>query len=172
MGFAVANVVASRLGVSWKKKLFHSYWIGKAIRDGDSIYLVKPLTFMNASGRVFREVMRETGLSPSEILVVCDSLDLSPGSCRFRLKGSAGGHKGLESIIRNIGTEDFMRLLVGIGRPAHKGEVIAYVLQRPRGGEATLIEQGIEKAADSVLLLFAEGPARVMNEINKKEPPS
>lgn len=172
MGFAVVDRLAERLSVSFKKRLFKSYWIGKTIRNGTSLYLVKPITFMNASGQVFPEILRETGLSPADILVVCDSLDLSPGSCRLKLKGSSGGHKGLESIIRRIGTDDFMRLVIGIGRPAHKGQVVGFVLDRPGGADSDLIDKGIDRAADAVLLLLDQGPVRVMNEINRKEPAS
>jgi len=172
VGFSVVDELAARLGVAFKKKLFHSYCIGKTVKDGSSVYLIKPLTFMNASGRVFPLILRETGLTPAEILVVCDNLDLSPGSCRFRVRGSSGGHKGLESIIKSIGTQDFMRLTVGVGRPAYKGQVVDHVLSRPSGEEAAAIGEGVAKAVDAVLLLLHEGPTKVMNEINRKEPSS
>lgn len=164
--------LAERLSVSFKKRLFKSYWIGKTVRNGGSLYLIKPLTFMNASGQVFPEILRETGLSPADILVVCDNLDLSPGACRLKLKGSSGGHKGLESIIRRIGTDSFMRLTIGIGRPAYKGQVVDFVLNRPGGAESEAMEKGIDRAVDAVLLLLDQGPLKVMNEINKKEPAS
>jgi PTH1 family peptidyl-tRNA hydrolase len=99
------------------------------------------------------------------------SLDLAPGSCRFRLRGSSGGQKGLESIIQTLGTQDFMRLAIGIGRPAHKGQVIPYVLSRPLAVEEEEFGRGVEKAVEAVFLLLSDGPARVMNEHNRKEPP-
>jgi PTH1 family peptidyl-tRNA hydrolase len=172
VGFRVVEELAEGFNVSFKRRLFRAYWMGKALRDGEPLYLVKPYTFMNQSGRVFPEILRDTGLSISEILVICDNLDLSPGNCRFRLRGSAGGHKGLESIIRHLGTESFMRLTVGIGRPAYKGEVADHVLRRPRGEEAAHMEEGIHRAAAAVLLLLSKGPTEVMNEINRREPPS
>ena len=106
------------------------------------------------------------------MLVICDSLDLSPGNLRFKLKGSSGGQKGLQSIIQSVGSEDFMRLSIGIGRPAYKGQVIAHVLGAPRRGEEALIEEAIERAADAVFLLLSSGAGHVMNEVNKREPPS
>jgi PTH1 family peptidyl-tRNA hydrolase len=172
VGFRVVDALAARLGVAFKKKLFHSYMVGKGAHEGGGLYLVKPLTFMNNSGRAVREALRETGSATTDMLVVCDSLDLSPGNLRFKLKGSSGGQKGLQSIIQSVGTEDFMRLTVGIGRPAYKGQVIAHVLGAPRRGEEELIEEAIERAADAVLLLLSAGAARVMNEVNKREPPS
>ncbi len=127
---------------------------------------------MNASGRAFKSALRDCGIPLEGILVICDSLDLSPGNCRFRPRGSAGGHKGLESVIRHLGTDAFMRLLVGIGRPPRKEEVVEYVLGEPRGEDAGLLEAAVSKAADAVLTLATSGPERVMNELNRKEPPS
>ena len=171
VGFMVVDALARSLGVPFKKRLFHSYSIGKGNHSGIPLYLVKPLTYMNESGRAVREVLRETGTEPSSLLVICDSLDLSPGNLRFKLKGSSGGQKGLQSIILAIGTEDFMRLSIGIGRPEHKGQVIAHVLGAPRSAEENLMGQAIDQAVRSVLQLAMEGPARVMNEINRREPP-
>lgn len=169
VGFAVVDSLAERLGASFKKKLFRSYSIAKAVHGGGSFYLVKPLTFMNRSGIAVREALRETGGLPADLLVVCDNLDLSPGNCRFRLKGSSGGQKGLESIIAALGTNEFMRLTVGIGRPTHKGQVIGHVLTAPDADEAALLAQGVDKAARAVLDLIDGGPKKVMNEYNRKE---
>jgi PTH1 family peptidyl-tRNA hydrolase len=170
VGFAVVDSLAESLGASFRKKLFRSYCIAKAAHGGGSLYLVKPLTYMNRSGSAVREALRETGASPADLLVVCDNLDLSPGNCRFRLKGSSGGQKGLESIIAALGTSDFMRLTVGIGRPARKGQVVGHVLTAPGRDEAALLAQGVDKASRAVLDLLNEGPEKVMNTYNRKEP--
>jgi PTH1 family peptidyl-tRNA hydrolase len=167
----VVDALAQRLGVQFKKKLFHSYLIGKGVYGGAPLYLLKPLTFMNESGRAVREALRETGNAPSDLLVVCDTLDLPPGSLRFKLRGSSAGQKGLQSIINAVGTEDLMRLVLGIGRPTHKGQIIAHVLTAPRKGEDDAVGQAVQKAADAVLLYLADGPTRVMNEVNRKGPP-
>ena len=172
VGFQVVDELAGRLGVSFRRKLLRSYSIGKGGREGATLFLVKPLTFMNDSGRAVREALRETGSAPADLLVVCDHLDLSPGNIRFRLHGSSGGQKGLQSIINALGTQEFMRLLIGIGRPAHKGQVVGHVLAAPRRGEAAAVEEAVAKAADAVQLLLSEGPEKVMNEYNRKEPAS
>jgi len=169
VGFAVVDILAARLGVTFKKKLFRSYCIAKAMHGGGRFYLVKPLTFMNSSGPAVREALRETGGSAPDLLVVCDNLDLSPGSCRLRLRGSSGGQKGLESVILALGTDDFMRLTVGIGRPSHKGKIVGHVLTAPSREEAALLAQGVEKAASAVLELLESGPKEVMNAYNRKE---
>ena len=172
VGFMVVDALASRLGVHFKKKLFHSYLLGKGTHEGSPLYLCKPLSYMNDSGRAVREVLRETGTAAAELLVVCDSLDLSPGNLRFKLKGSSAGQKGLESIIRSLGTQDFMRLTLGIGRPDYKGQVVGHVLSAPNRREETLIAEAVERAAQAVLTLLTAGPARVMNEVNRREPSS
>ena len=168
----VVDALARRLGVSLRKKLFRSFSSARATHEGRSLYLVKPLSFMNNSGRAVREVLRETGAARSEMLVVCDSLDLSPGMVRLKLKGSSGGQKGLQSIIASLGAEDFMRLTIGIGRPSHKEQVVDHVLGSPRRNEEEHIARAVQKAAGAVLMLLTEGPAQVMNEVNRKEPPS
>ena len=172
VGFMVVDALARQLGVSFKKKLFHSYSVGKAAHGQSTLYLVKPLTFMNDSGRAVRDALRDSGSSVSELVVVCDTLDLSPGGLRFKPKGSSAGQKGLQSIINALGTEEIMRLFVGIGRPDYKGQVVAHVLSAPRHSEEEQITEAVENAARAVLVLAVEGPARVMNVFNRKEQPS
>ncbi len=170
VGFRVVDVLAGRLGIELRRRLFRSYALGKGKHEGRPLALLKPFTFMNDSGRTLRDAFRETGCGPADMLVVCDSLDLAPGLLRFRPSGSTGGHKGLESIRRHLGTDEFMRISVGIGRPAHKGQVVAYVLEEPPRGELPLLEEAEGRAAEAVLLLLAKGPDQVMNEYNRRQP--
>ena len=172
VGFMVVDALASDLGVHFKKKLLHSYLLGKAKQAGSALYLVKPLTYMNDSGRAVREVLRETGADPSELLVICDSLDLSPGNLRFKVKGSSAGQKGLESIIRAVGTGEFMRMTIGIGRPDYKGQVVGHVLGAPSRTDEKLIDEALQKAAQAVLALVTDAPLKVMNAVNRREPAS
>jgi PTH1 family peptidyl-tRNA hydrolase len=167
----VVDALAQRLGVSLKKKLFRSYSTAQGMYEGRTVTLVKPLSFMNNSGRPVREALRATGSALSEMLVVCDSLDLPPGMLRLKLRGSSGGQKGLQSIIDSLGAEDFMRIWIGIGRPDHKQQVIDHVLGAPRRREEELIVSAVQKAARAALMLLTDGPARVMNEVNRKESP-
>jgi len=170
VGFMVVDALAGQLGVSFKKKLFHSYSVGKAAHAGETLYLVKPLTFMNESGRAVREALRDTGCSVPDLLVVCDTLDLAPGSLRFKERGSSAGQKGLQSIIKALGTEEFMRLFVGIGRPDYKGQVVSHVLSAPHSNEGAQISEAVENGSRAVLMLVTDGPTRVMNSYNRKEP--
>ncbi len=172
VGFMVVDTVARRLGVTARKKLFHAYAIGKGTHEGRPVYLVKPLTFMNASGRAVRDALHDTGSSASELCVVCDSLDLSPGNLRLKPRGSSAGQKGLQSIIEALGTEDFVRISIGIGRPAHKGQVVSHVLGSATSADAPLIDEAVDRAADAVLLLLSRPATEVMNRFNRREPPS
>jgi peptidyl-tRNA hydrolase, PTH1 family len=167
----VVDALAEKLGVQFKKKLFHSYLIGKGVHRGTPLHLLKPLTFMNDSGRAVREALRETGAAPGDLLVVCDTLDLPPGSVRFKERGSSAGQKGLQSIIDTLGTDEIPRLVLGIGRPTHKGQVIAHVLTAPRKGEDEGLQEAVEKASAAVLLYATDGPTRVMNEVNRRGSP-
>ncbi len=115
-----------------------SRWPGAAV-GGELWHLFKPLTFMNASGEVLASMLRAAKAAPADVLVVCDSLDLPAGVCRLRTRGSSGGQKGLESIIRHAGTDEIMRLVVGIGRPSSRKDVVSYVLGRPGPDEAAAI---------------------------------
>jgi peptidyl-tRNA hydrolase, PTH1 family len=172
VGFMVVDALAGSLGVVSRKRLFHSYTIGKGLHDGRALYLVKPLTYMNASGRAVREALRETGATAQNLCVVCDSLDLSPGNVRLKVKGSSGGQKGLQSVIESLGTDQFTRISIGIGRPEHKGQVIAHVLGSARSADAPLIDAAVDAAVRAVLALLRDGPEKVMNEVNRREPAS
>ncbi|NMA20833.1 MAG: aminoacyl-tRNA hydrolase [Lentisphaerae bacterium] len=122
------------------------------------IYLLKPLTFMNDSGRAVNEVTGKLGFSPQEILVVCDCLDLPMGALRLRKRGSSGGQKGVESIIQILGTADFARLRIGIGRPEPGvEEIIDYVLSPWVSAEESKMAETFSAAASLVLTLVEEG---------------
>ena len=123
---------------------------------------------MNRSGDILRDVLKATGSSIDRLLVVCDTMDLQPGLCRLKRKGSSAGHKGLSSIISKLGTASFMRLYIGVGRPGNRKEVINYVLGDPRGDEAVLIEEALYTASECILKLLEEAPEKVMNVFNKK----
>lgn len=143
--------------------------MAKGISQGNSIYLAMPLTFMNRSGEIIADLLKRTETTLDEVLVICDSLDLSPGYIRLKTKGSSGGHNGLDSIIRITGTRDIMRLMIGIGRPAARDQVINYVLNRPGSQDKLLIDEAVEKAAQGILRLLSEEPQKVMNELNRKQ---
>jgi PTH1 family peptidyl-tRNA hydrolase len=166
VGFRVVDALAEQLGIHCRKPFFHRYTIGKGRVGREEIVLAKPLTYMNRSGEAVSRLLKRYASSLEDLLVVCDTLDLPVGRCRLKLKGGSGGHRGLESIIQWIGSEQFKRLVIGIGRPASSPDVVGYVLGEPQGGEAELLQRGVHLAAEGVLLLIEHGPQRVMNALN------
>lgn len=124
---------------------------------------------MNNSGYIFPDVLRKTGAALEDIIVVCDTLDLDPGMCRLKRKGGSAGHRGIASIIDSLGTSGFMRLYVGVGRPADKSEVVDFVLGQPDTESRLHIRKAEEQAAESILRLLEEPPDRVMHDLNRRK---
>ncbi|HCI12758.1 MAG: aminoacyl-tRNA hydrolase [Gallionellales bacterium GWA2_60_142] len=123
---------------------------------GREIFLLKPQTFMNVSGRAVGALAQFYKIAPAEILVVHDELDLPPGSAKLKLGGGHGGHNGLKDIIAHLGTKDFWRLRLGIGHPGERSEVSNFVLNDPRREERALIDEAMQRAQD-VAHLVVEG---------------
>ena len=163
----VVDRVAGLLGARFRKPLFRRHLVALCSRGGKRHALVKPTTFMNLSGSEIPGLLRRHG---GELLVVYDNVDLAPGRCRLKLKGSSGGHRGLESVAQTLGSGEFPRLAVGIGRPAGGGDLTAHVLSRPGEAEAEALEQGVERASRAVLDALERGVQKVMNELNRRDP--
>ena len=121
--------------------------------DGRELFLLKPQTFMNISGRAVGALAQFHKIEPRHILVVHDELDLPPGSVKLKLGGGHGGHNGLKDIFAHLGTRDFWRLRIGIGHPGERSDVVNYVLNAPRREEAELIEHAMQRALDVVPLI-------------------
>lgn len=124
---------------------------------------------MNRSGEVVRPVLSRTRLDVTNLIVVCDTLDLPVGRCRLKKKGSSGGHRGLASIIQYVDTEDVTRLYIGIGRPRDNAEILSYVLGEPTDSQKAELERAVERVGRSILQLAETPVDRVMNELNKNE---
>ena len=154
-GFLVLDAVGRVAGVRFSRVLLRPY----ARARWGSHHLVKPLTYMNRSGEMLPRLLRRTGCGPEDLLVVYDNVDLPPGTFRFKRRGEGGGgHRGMESIQRALGTSDFRRVAVGVGRPSVGGKLAEYVLSEPGPEERVLFLQGVELAAQAVLeALGAEG---------------
>jgi PTH1 family peptidyl-tRNA hydrolase len=167
VGYRTIQQLAERLEVRLKKPHFKRFLIGKAAVSDTFLYLVKPLTFMNASGEAVLQALRYAGGTVEDLVVVCDSLDLPTGICRLKRRGSSSGQKGLESVIKALGTQEFMRLRIGIGRPERKDHVVAYVLGVPPQEEQRSLGEAERRAADALLQLVRETPEKVMNVLNQ-----
>jgi len=144
------------------------YLYCRVVVEGRKVYLLKPLTFMNASGQAVFDSLRFFDLTPPELFVICDDVALSFGSLRIREKGSDGGHKGLRSIIYQLGTEEFPRLRLGIG-PAPEGiDLEDFVLQRfKKEEEKSVVEELIQRGSQAVESSIILGVRESMNRFNK-----
>lgn len=146
VGFWWVDELARADGLNFRtESKFH----GQAVRGhlhGHEVWLLKPQTFMNLSGRAVAAVAQFYKISPEEILVVHDELDLQPGTARLKKGGGHGGHNGLKDIIAQLGTKDFWRLRLGIGHPGDRTQVSNYVLNDPRREERELIDDAMNKA--------------------------
>lgn len=131
-------------------------------------HLLKPTTFMNRSGQAVAAVMRFYKILPTDILVIHDELDLPPGTARLKQGGGHGGHNGLKDIIAHLGSQDFLRLRIGIGRPAHSSEVTNYVLHEPTQQEQTDIDTAIDAALTIIPLLQTNELNKAMQLLHKK----
>lgn len=163
LGFMVIDELAQRAGVTSGRKRFRSEIADAQLPAGKAI-LVKPQTYMNDSGHAVREVKNWYRANNDRILVVVDDLDLPFGQLRLRPSGSAGGHNGLRSIIAQLGTQEFPRLRMGIGRGPNQAK--AHVLSHFAPSEQTHVPHFIDAAADAVELWMREGVTQAMNEIN------
>lgn len=159
----VVDEIAKRHDIELKTK--DAYRIGKGSVEGNDVILLEPLTFMNRSGPAVRKVMAKHGLSPENLTVIHDDIDMETGKLKIRKRGSSGGHKGVESIIESIGSDRFIRVKVGVGRQEGV-PVEEYVLGKFRKEETALIKDLLVCAAEAVAVIIHEGADKAMNRFN------
>lgn len=164
VGFEVIDLLAEELNTKVSHRRFRAL-VGDAKTEAGTLLLVKPQTYMNESGLSVSAAAAWNKLGPEQILVVCDDLDLEPGTLRIRRKGSSGGHKGLKSIADALGTTDFPRLRIGIGRPTHEN-ALDYVLDRFTGSQRKAMTEAVGVAANAVACWCTEGIEPCMNKFN------
>lgn len=167
-GFQVADVLSARYHVP-VNKLKNRALTGVIDIEGQKVLVMKPVTFMNLSGEAVGPTAQFYKLPLERVLVVSDDTDLPMGKLRVRRGGSAGGHNGLKSIIQHLGTDQFPRIKVGVGRKPHPDYDMAdWVLSRFQGEDKTVMEAAAEKAADAVECFVLHGPDETMNRFNNR----
>ncbi len=173
VGFDVVDVIAQRLKIGWKNSSGFQARTAKTIYAGQQLMLVKPQTFMNLSGNSVAALLRYFGGTPADLAVISDDADLPLGRMRLRANGGSGGHRGLLSIIEQLGTEGFPRLRVGIGREDRQGDLADQVLAKLDEPRQNLLRKSVEAAADAALFLIEQGLNETMNRFNgwSAEPP-
>jgi len=173
VGFMCVRHLARTLGIRFDRKQGHARTgIGNIARK--RVVVARPQTYMNASGESVSALIRKLNITPSDLIVIHDDIDLPPGKIRLRLGGGSGGHKGIDSIIARLGTRDFYRVRVGVGRPdiaggsaAEKDEaVIAYALSDFTPDERKIIDKIMPDVSQAIVCLLAEGLDAAMNKFN------
>ena len=144
-----------RLAEKWQTPLRHEARFHGLVGQipGPKLWLLLPQTYMNRSGQAVGALMRFHRITPAEMLVVHDELDIPPGQLRLKFGGGLGGHNGLKDITAHLGTQDYWRLRIGIGHPGDRNEVVNYVLKPPRREEQTEIDTAIARAIDLMPLI-------------------
>ena len=170
LGFLVIDRLAERFGARVDRPEAKSY-IGKAKIAGHDVVLAKPQTYMNLSGLAVRELAQRTEAAPGETLIIVDEVALPWGNVRLRERGSAGGHNGLKSIIGALGTDEFLRLRLGI-KPEHPvGDLAAYVLHPMRKAEQKSAGEMVETAVEAVECVLATDVKTAMSRYNRRVSP-
>jgi len=144
--------------------------VAEARCGGEPVLLVQPLTYMNLSGHAVRALVAARRAAPERLLVAYDDLDIPLGEIRVRPQGSAGTHKGMQSIVRELGTTKFPRLRIGIGPLPEGRDAAAYVLRRFRRDERDALERGLTHAAEALEIILAAGMEKAMTAFNRKIP--
>ncbi|NEP14011.1 MAG: aminoacyl-tRNA hydrolase [Symploca sp. SIO1A3] len=169
IGFEAVDVLARRGQISWSENRRFQGWFGEGTGfKGSKVRLLKPLTYMNRSGQAIRAVMDWYKLPPNSVLIIYDDMDLPVGRLRLRLAGSAGGHNGMKSAIAHLGTQNFPRLRIGIGKSSQDKGNISHVLGKFSAQEAELMSKVLELVVETVELALKEGVEKAMSLYNNR----
>lgn len=165
VGFRVADRLAERWDAEFTREKYRSL-VAEAVCDGERVLLIKPLTFMNRSGEAVSRALRYTSVDRRDMLVVVDDVNLGLGGVRLRAEGSAGGHNGLKSIIAALGSEDFPRLRIGVGRDRAGESLVDHVLSGFASREQPEVEAMLARGAEAAERFVTHGIERAMNDFN------
>lgn len=168
VGFEVIDELAKRHGVGFEAAPADAV-MGKWRREGEVVLLVKPLTFMNLSGVAAGQLMRYFKIDVPDLLVICDDVNLPLGRLRVRAAGSDGGHNGLRSMAEQLGTMDYSRLRIGVGRGDERRDLADHVLAGFAPEEQPGVNDAVTRAADAVECWVLDGLAKTMNVFNRAD---
>ena len=172
VGFVCLNHFARKQGIRFDRKQGKAR-IGTGEVAGSKVVLARPQTYMNLSGQSVSRLIKKFNINLDDLLVIHDDLDLPLGKIRIRYGSSSGGHKGIDSIISSLGSQDFSHLRVGIGRPTTEGfaetneaDIVAYVLSNFTSEEKQIVVQVIPRVSEAIYCLLSQGLAVAMNKYN------
>ncbi len=167
VGFLVADGVARAYRAAFSARKFAAE-IAEAAVSGARVWIMKPQTWMNHSGESVSPALRFWKLDPQDLVVVHDDLELDPFRVQLKLGGGHGGHNGLKSINAHLGTPDYVRVRVGVGRPPQAMDPADYVLGRFGKGEQQALAECVERATEAARAVLVVGVAKAMNEFNRR----
>ena len=166
VGFWAVNTILDQHQVTLNRtKRSYDSWIGKLY--GETIVVGKSKTYMNDSGMAARALLKDYKSSADSLLIIYDDMDIAPGNIRLKKQGGPGGHNGMKSICERLGTNDFPRIRIGIGRPSNKQDTISYVLSSPNSKEVELITSILEKIDDVLNSIICDGLDATMEWANR-----
>ena len=157
VGFMAIDLMAKELGLTFSEERTFKAEVASTFLNGEKVYFVKPTTFMNLSGLAVRALLAYYNIPMEDFIVIYDDLDMEVGKLRFRQKGSAGGHNGIKSIIKHIGTQDFKRVKIGIGRPKEGMTVVHHVLGKFDKDDYITILNTLDKVDNAVNYYLQSG---------------
>lgn len=171
VGFVAVDSICRSLKGNWRIEPRFKADVAKISDNGTPLLLVKPLTYMNASGEAIGQLMHYYRMEPSDIVVISDDVNLSPGRIRVRTEGGAGGHNGLSSIIKHVGTQAFARIRIGVGQSrSGSGDLVGHVLGRIAQENEASVSAATETAAEAALCVIRENTETAMNRYNAPPP--
>ncbi|MGI9553423.1 MAG: aminoacyl-tRNA hydrolase [Thermodesulfobacteriota bacterium] len=167
IGFIVLDNFAIKAGIEISKSGYRGLY-GKGEYLNNTLYLLKPQTFMNRSGESVKEIKNFYKIPSKQMIVIHDELDISLGNLKVKAGGGTAGHNGLESIKADIGKSDFTRVRVGIGKPDLKGKTVKHVLSSFHKEEIEILNETIKKATDAINEIISNGARSAMNKYNEQ----
>lgn len=169
VGFDTIDYIIEKYEIPYSG-LKHQAMYGKGIMAGQKVIVAKPVTYMNRSGEAVRELVKYYKTDPEhQLIVIYDDVSLAPGQLRIRKKGSAGGHNGIKSIIAELGTQNFIRIKIGVGEKPRGWDLADYVLGHFPKEERELVEETIARSAQAVSMILEGEIDAAMNACNRKQ---
>ena len=165
MGFDTINKIAKKYNIEFSKTKFKGIY-GTGTIEGEKVILLKPQTYMNLSGESVKKIIDFYKLNTENLIIIYDDIDIEPGIIKLRKTGGPGTHNGMKSVIKEIGTEKFPRVRVGIGKPEHKGDLINYVIGKIPEQDKEIFEKSTDLARDAVIEIIKSGIDIAMNKFN------
>jgi PTH1 family peptidyl-tRNA hydrolase len=165
LGFLTVDEIGKRAGIDLKKKKFSGVY-GEGTFNNDKLILLKPETYMNRSGESVSSAASFYHIPAENIIIIHDELDLPTGTVRIKAGGGSAGHKGLKSVMGELGSGDFIRIRIGIGKPREKKGTVSHVLTKFNKEESELVRESLLRAADAVLEIIRHGLQKAMNKYN------